>query len=705
MKHLASMMVRTVIALLCLALLSLALLTTFLTREVSQDQYAANLAQEEKSMDSLATLLDNSFINYLNVATQAASLKELRPVQLTENDPVAQLDARTYLQTLKVADRHIIDLCLYLQEEDFFVTSQASFSPDSFLTSFYSFSRLTSRQVYDLFREPGALLPAGSPFPYFRAVGTMQANLSGASISDALLILLPLPLWGQQHYATLGIFVQTDDIRRQLSIAAGSGGARIVDRTGNTLIAVGEDQLPQGFQTGEDVRVFRRTSSRFGLTYESYIREESLARTNLNANNIALALVLLAMVATLISLLFARWVNRPIHQLMAHIGGSGKFLPDESAYIRQYIFQLGRHVEQNERYVDELLVRRLMAGRELSPAEYARCESLLQGDYAHCTAMMVRLNHGSEQALALTSVDCEHALIHMLQESAPETLLCVLACDDSTEALLPMVEQLRTRAPFRDASIITLGPLGDDISQLRKSMLRAENRMREMLYQGRTGVELADRHYDKRLSYPAEAMHHLSAASLSHDADGMRASCEEICQALLDEQMSPETGAMVVCDAAMLFPELADRVSASAQDFCQELRACVERLAQTYQQEQPGGADHLAQEIAQDIDQMLEQPGFGISTMSGKYGLSDSAFSHMFKRTFGVTFITYVNQRKIQRAKEMLEDSSVSLEVVASRLGYSSASNFTRMFKSYEGITPGAFRQLHRPGREETSEN
>ena len=76
--------------------------------------------------------------------------------------------------------------------------------------------------------------------------------------------------------------------------------------------------------------------------------------------------------------------------------------------------------------------------------------------------------------------------------------------------------------------------------------------------------------------------------------------------------------------------------------------------------------------------------------------MTDSAFSHFFKRFFGITFISYVNQRKIERAKELLCSTDESIDAVATRLGYSSASNFTRMFKASENITPFAYRQMCR---------
>ena len=58
-----------------------------------------------------------------------------------------------------------------------------------------------------------------------------------------------------------------------------------------------------------------------------------------------------------------------------------------------------------------------------------------------------------------------------------------------------------------------------------------------------------------------------------------------------------------------------------------------------------------------------------------------------------MSFILYVNRVKIQRAKQMLANTTLSVDEIARMLGYSSSSNFTRMFKSMEQSTPSLYRQ------------
>ena len=52
----------------------------------------------------------------------------------------------------------------------------------------------------------------------------------------------------------------------------------------------------------------------------------------------------------------------------------------------------------------------------------------------------------------------------------------------------------------------------------------------------------------------------------------------------------------------------------------------------------------------------------------------------------------YQLELKIQRAKQMLNDTPASIKEVAAALGYSSAEHFFNMFKKATGQTPGEYR-------------
>jgi AraC-like DNA-binding protein len=54
----------------------------------------------------------------------------------------------------------------------------------------------------------------------------------------------------------------------------------------------------------------------------------------------------------------------------------------------------------------------------------------------------------------------------------------------------------------------------------------------------------------------------------------------------------------------------------------------------------------------------------------------------------------YINNAKVETAKQMLIQSDYSITDISLSLGFSSQSAFTACFKQYTGVTPGSYR-LH----------
>ena len=76
--------------------------------------------------------------------------------------------------------------------------------------------------------------------------------------------------------------------------------------------------------------------------------------------------------------------------------------------------------------------------------------------------------------------------------------------------------------------------------------------------------------------------------------------------------------------------------------------------------------------------------------------LSVRHFSRIFKATTGFTIANYVASKRLQIAQDMLAHTSVPIKMVASKVGFSSVSNFTNAFKRLSGVTPSNFRYLVR---------
>lgn len=87
------------------------------------------------------------------------------------------------------------------------------------------------------------------------------------------------------------------------------------------------------------------------------------------------------------------------------------------------------------------------------------------------------------------------------------------------------------------------------------------------------------------------------------------------------------------------------------------------------------------------------QEELGLERVSAAFHMSMPYFCQYFKKHMGVNFVSYLNGFRIQKAKELLSDPSLSTEQVAEAIGISNPNYFVRLFKKLTGTTVGAYRK------------
>lgn len=81
-----------------------------------------------------------------------------------------------------------------------------------------------------------------------------------------------------------------------------------------------------------------------------------------------------------------------------------------------------------------------------------------------------------------------------------------------------------------------------------------------------------------------------------------------------------------------------------------------------------------------------------VADLADMMGFSEGHFARTFRREFGQTFIPYLTEYRIQRSKELLSDTRIPVDQIASQVGLSSYSYFCTCFKRLCGMSPGAYR-------------
>ncbi|MDF2872394.1 MAG: araC 4 [Anaerocolumna sp.] len=74
-----------------------------------------------------------------------------------------------------------------------------------------------------------------------------------------------------------------------------------------------------------------------------------------------------------------------------------------------------------------------------------------------------------------------------------------------------------------------------------------------------------------------------------------------------------------------------------------------------------------------------------------KLGCNFDHINRMFKKATGTTIFAYLNELRISKSKHLLSDGSGKISEVAEKTGFRDVYYFSKVFKKYTGITPGAY--------------
>lgn len=95
--------------------------------------------------------------------------------------------------------------------------------------------------------------------------------------------------------------------------------------------------------------------------------------------------------------------------------------------------------------------------------------------------------------------------------------------------------------------------------------------------------------------------------------------------------------------------------------------------------------------VVEFIEQHLNQP-IALTEMAEVTGLSEYHFARMFKQAKGTPPHRYVLHRRLNKARELLNETSLNMTEIALRCGFGSSSHFSNRFRAVTGVSPTVYR-------------
>lgn len=101
--------------------------------------------------------------------------------------------------------------------------------------------------------------------------------------------------------------------------------------------------------------------------------------------------------------------------------------------------------------------------------------------------------------------------------------------------------------------------------------------------------------------------------------------------------------------------------------------------------------DYITQTI-QYIYAHLSEP-ITAAQLTAQVGVSESYLNRIFRQTVGTSINRFVTDIRTQQASHYLQDTALSVQQIAQRVGYADQYYFSRVFKKRFGVAPRTYRQ------------
>lgn len=93
--------------------------------------------------------------------------------------------------------------------------------------------------------------------------------------------------------------------------------------------------------------------------------------------------------------------------------------------------------------------------------------------------------------------------------------------------------------------------------------------------------------------------------------------------------------------------------------------------------------DHLAEDLTRDL-------------LAGEVYLNPNYLSRLFHQETGQSLVDYITSQRLEKVRELLRDTSLSVTEAAGRLGYTNMPYFSRVFRKETGCSPMEYRRRFR---------
>lgn len=140
-----------------------------------------------------------------------------------------------------------------------------------------------------------------------------------------------------------------------------------------------------------------------------------------------------------------------------------------------------------------------------------------------------------------------------------------------------------------------------------------------------------------------------------------------------------------------------DRIAGckTVKDMKKEMQEILDRACSYIIQHQKSHNMQITENIIQYVKEHFKEEDLSVSQIADKFQMNLSYISKQFKKQNGDGLYDYINKIRVDMAKQLLMEGNDSIISIARQVGFYNDKSFIRVFKKYQGITPGRFKEIN----------
>jgi len=317
------------------------------------------------------------------------------------------------------------------------------------------------------------------------------------------------------------------------------------------------------------------------------------------------------------------------------------------------------------------------------------------------------------QVMAETFSTDEIRIVSYFRDSSHVFLIANIENEEPMDDLFYQIHKYLCTALGQDSYAVTMGVdiLREDINELREACEGAMTALDGILTDGRGEVYFLEENSGKTADYyfPTGFREKLKKYLEKDRKEELCSMLEEIYRRNWDMGGNPEMYRGLIDELHLSIIKTLKEITelntthfsvekyrglATLQEVFDYYGAALCSIADSlYEQAVHAQEDsRLEDEILAYIDENCYDPELSLQMISEHFRVSSKYLSLLCKKRYNMTYLQYIQDKRIRRASQLLSEKKYSLSEIAVMCGYANQLTFRRNFKSIMGINPSDYR-------------